>query len=184
MFVSLVYAEGFLAGHERLFYLVDEVYSCLKAVTSSAIAAYYLKIFSKRGWGSCSFSCFVIILLITLIKMWLLQDFTGNPVASTPHFQCRGAGLIPGWGTKISDAASWHDQKLERKINVFNKLKWDSFYLWIPANMWNRGLFDLMMSSILFFAGSSRMCGGVRIPFTSYSIGVLKLSVLGPISWC
>lgn len=49
MFVSLVYAEGFLAGHEDLFYLVDEVYSCLKAVTSSAIAACCLKIFSKRG---------------------------------------------------------------------------------------------------------------------------------------
>ena len=33
-----------------------------------------------------------------------LRDFPGNPVVKTPHFQCRGMGSIPGWGTKISHA--------------------------------------------------------------------------------
>ena len=28
------------------------------------------------------------------------KDFPGGPVAKTPHFQCRGSGLIPGQGTR------------------------------------------------------------------------------------
>ena len=28
------------------------------------------------------------------------RDFPGGPVAKTPHSQCRGAGLIPGQGTR------------------------------------------------------------------------------------
>ena len=34
----------------------------------------------------------------------LVRDFPVNPVAKTPCFHCRGEGLIPGWGTKISHA--------------------------------------------------------------------------------
>lgn len=37
----------------------------------------------------------------------------------------------------------------------------------------------LRMSSILFFAGSSRMCAESEFIFTSYNIGVLKRASLG-----
>ena len=42
---------------------------------------------------------------------WKLSlEFCGNPAVKTMHFHCRGAGSIPGWGTKIPQA-TWHEVK-------------------------------------------------------------------------
>ena len=38
------------------------------------------------------------------------RDFPGDPVIKTQHFQCRGTGSNPGWGTKILQAA-WNGQE-------------------------------------------------------------------------
>ena len=34
-----------------------------------------------------------------------MGDFPGGAVVKTLHFQCKGAGLIPGGGAKIPHAA-------------------------------------------------------------------------------
>ena len=44
-------------------------------------------------------------------KHW---DFPGDPLVKAPSFQCRGSGLIPGWGTKIPDTVG-HSQKKKKK---------------------------------------------------------------------
>ena len=41
-------------------------------------------------------------------------DFPGGPVVKTLRFHCRGAGSIPGRGTKILHAV-WHGQKKKKK---------------------------------------------------------------------
>ena len=33
--------------------------------------------------------------------MTVYWDFTGGPMVKNPHFTAKGAGSIPGWGTKI-----------------------------------------------------------------------------------
>ena len=38
------------------------------------------------------------------------REFPGSPVVRTRCFHCRGLGSIPGWGTKIPQAAQ-HGQK-------------------------------------------------------------------------
>ena len=48
-----------------------------------------------------------------------------------PHFQCRGVGSIPGWGTKIPHAR-WYSRKKKRKkpngkeqvLRILEKLRW------------------------------------------------------------
>ena len=47
------------------------------------------------------------------------KDFTGGAVVKTPCSRVAGAGLIPGQGTKIPQAA-WRDQK--KKKNSFKLL--------------------------------------------------------------
>ena len=48
--------------------------------------------------------------------MW--GDFLGSPVVKTPHFQRRGAGSIPGWGSKIP-----HATMCSKKQTNNNKIK-------------------------------------------------------------
>ena len=50
------------------------------------------------------------------------RDFPGGPVVKTPHFQCRGYALIPGWGTKVPHAA-WCNQKNKNKLKNFKQIK-------------------------------------------------------------
>lgn len=48
----------------------------------------------------------------------LLKDCWGlprHPVVKTRHFQSRGYGFDPCWGTEILPA-TWHSQKLKKKI--------------------------------------------------------------------
>ena len=49
----------------------------------------------------------------------MVWDFPGGPVVKTPHSQCRGAGLIPGQGTKIPHASQRGQKKKKRKQKDF-----------------------------------------------------------------
>ena len=40
-------------------------------------------------------------------------DFPGSPVVKYTHFHCTDGGLIPGWGTKISNVM-WYSQKKKK----------------------------------------------------------------------
>ena len=50
-------------------------------------------------------------------------DFPGGPMVKTLPFRARGAGLIPGWGTKIPDAQQPRNQNMKQKqsCNKFNR---------------------------------------------------------------
>ena len=65
-----------------------------------------------------------IYIYVSVIYIWYLicqvqykifnLSSPGDPVVKTPHFQCRGTGLIPGQGTKIPHAAHY-GQKIKSK---------------------------------------------------------------------
>ena len=48
---------------------------------------------------------FLSLQRLGLRLFWNITDFPGGPVVKTLHLQCRGAGSIPGQGTKIPHAA-------------------------------------------------------------------------------
>ena len=48
-------------------------------------------------------------------------DLPGSPVVKTPSFQCKGAGSIPGWGTKIPHATQHGQKKKKKKKKIKNK---------------------------------------------------------------
>ena len=39
------------------------------------------------------------------LKVSEIREFSGSPVVRTQHLHCGGPGSIPGWGTKIQQAA-------------------------------------------------------------------------------
>ena len=47
----------------------------------------------------------------------VIWNFPGGPVIKTPHFQCRGMGSIPGWGTKIPRASAARPKKKKKKLS-------------------------------------------------------------------
>ena len=47
----------------------------------------------------------------TLRNYQWVGGFPGGPVVGTLCFHCRGTGLTPGWGTKISHAAPCSQKK-------------------------------------------------------------------------
>ena len=61
--------------------------------------------------------------LMLSYNFWKSSDFSGNPVVKTLHFQCRGAGSTPGWGTKIPHAV-WCGQKRKKKEILPHSLLW------------------------------------------------------------
>ena len=54
----------------------------------------------------------------------LYGDFPGGPTVKTLPFSTRGAGLIPGWGTKTPDAWQPRNQNMKQKQSC-NKLNRD-----------------------------------------------------------
>ena len=66
-----------------------------------------------------------VILLLTayhresnIHRKW---EFPGSPVVRTPSFHCRGAGLIPGWETKILHAARSSQRKKTKNKTTYTK---------------------------------------------------------------
>ena len=58
------------------------------------------------------------------------QEFPGGPVVRTQHFHCPGLGSIPGWGTKIPQAA-WQSQKKKKKQSITSRMdKEDVVYIY------------------------------------------------------
>ena len=49
-------------------------------------------------------------------------DFPGSPVVKYAHFHCRGEGVIPGWGTKISNVMRYSHQR-KKSMKVFNTFR-------------------------------------------------------------
>ena len=51
------------------------------------------------------------------------RDFLGSPVVKTSPFNAKGAGLIPGQGTKIPYASRAKNENIKQKqyCNKFNK---------------------------------------------------------------
>ena len=46
------------------------------------------------------------------------KDVPGRPMIKTPHSQCRGASLVPGWGTKEDPThATWCGQKKKKMVS-------------------------------------------------------------------
>ena len=49
-----------------------------------------------------------------MFQKWKHGDFPGSLVVKTPHFHCRGTGVIAIWGTGIQHTA-WYNQEILKK---------------------------------------------------------------------
>ena len=58
-----------------------------------------------------------------MIKIIENSDFPGSAEVKTLCFHCRGAGLIPGQGTKVSHAAWCSQEKKKNFFSIENKYK-------------------------------------------------------------
>ena len=66
----------------------------------------------------CSSWIFFFFALTFIFKKHCIWEFPGGPVVRTPRFHFRGMGSIPGWGTKIPQAAQYgQKQKQTKKLH-------------------------------------------------------------------
>ena len=57
-----------------------------------------------------------MIVFFAVQKLFSLRDFTGGPVVKNPPSKAGDAGLIPGWGTKISQAVPQGKKKKKKYV--------------------------------------------------------------------
>ena len=77
----------------------------------------------------------------------MVGHLPGGPEVTTLHFQCRGMGSIPGWGTKIPHA-TWRGQK-QKKSELHNYFQHKSLGYTLQAMIFE-GSVNCIFGCIIF----------------------------------
>ena len=67
--------------------------------------------------GLICLSLYNVLLCPVCFKVYF-GEFPGSPVVRTQRFHCHGLGSIPGWGTKIPEAAQNGQKKKKKRKEI------------------------------------------------------------------